>query len=215
MFKVIFENSDFVIIEKFGGISFEGEDGLLNSLRKDFDSIYGIHRLDKDTSGLMIFAKNKTVQSDISKLFQDRLVQKFYFAISEFRPKKKMGTIKGDLVKSRGGSYKLTKGLANPSNTKFKSCYFEDQSLRGFILKPLTGQTHQLRVHLKSIGSSILGDKRYGCTESDRMYLASVYLSFDYKNELYMFYKYPEEGELYKKVSFEGGLAEMVNNFNS
>ena len=145
----------------------------------------------------MLFAKNKKIQKDLSDLFTRRLISKTYLALSKFRPLKKMGTIKGDLEKGRGGNYRLLRTNKNPSITKFKSYYIEKLNLRAFVLSPLTGQTHQLRVHLKSIGSPILGDERYGTDKSDRMYLACIQLSFILNNEKFDFIHYPEEGDYF------------------
>lgn len=213
-FDTIFENKEFLIIEKFGGINFEGVDGLLSQVRALYPGSFGVHRLDRETSGLMVFAKTKSVQIELSKMFQDKQVEKFYFALSNSRPKKKMGTIKGDLVKSRGGGYRLSKGQENPSHTKFTSLYFEDEMLRGFLLRPYTGQTHQLRVHLKSLGSPVLGDERYGTKDDlnwpDRMYLASVYLKFEFLGELHEFYKYPTFGEKYLLINDSGQVAKQL-----
>jgi tRNA pseudouridine32 synthase/23S rRNA pseudouridine746 synthase len=220
-FDTIFENDQFLIIEKFGGISFEGVDGLLSQVRSVWPGSFGIHRLDKDTSGLMIFGKNKSSQIELSKMFQDKKIDKFYFALSSFRPKKKMGSIKGDLVKSRGGSYRLSKEMKNPSHTKFESLYFKKEKTRGFLLRPYTGQTHQLRVHLKSLGSAIIGDSRYGTQvkpgDSDRMYLASVYLKFEFSGKMHEFFRYPTSGtsflDLRDSSNIEGKLLEMIKSF--
>ncbi|MFT6630656.1 MAG: tRNA pseudouridine32 synthase/23S rRNA pseudouridine746 synthase [Bacteriovoracaceae bacterium] len=201
----IFENEKFIIIAKNPGIEFHGDGGIIELLRKDFPEIHGVHRLDKATSGLMLFAKDKGTQSELSKLFQSKKVQKIYIAISDKKPNKKQGLVKGDLEKTRNGSYKITRNLLNPSTTKFKSFYSPEFSLRGFYLFPMTGKTHQLRVVLKSIGAPILGDIRYGGTHSDRMYLHAFSLKFELKGELFEFENYPELGDLYldMKKSFE------------
>ena len=191
-YLLIAEEDDFYIVAKSIGVSFEGEEGLVQELRKSLGEIYGVHRLDKETSGLMIFAKNKNAQSDLSKLFSEKQVHKLYLALSLGRPKKKQGKIKGDLEKGRGGSYYLKPSLDNPSETSFISQFFEEQKLRVFLLRPKTGKTHQLRVHLRSLAASILGDIRYGTDTADRMYLSAIELSFSYKGKEYSFYHYPK-----------------------
>ena len=113
-----------------------------------------------------------------------------------------MGRIKGDLIKGRGGSYYLSKEQKNPSQTSFKSYFDEKRSLRVFLLEPYTGQTHQLRVHLKSISSAILGDMRYGSDPSDRMYLAATSLNFQYKDVEYKYKFVPNQGEHFVSNDF-------------
>ena len=193
----IFENDDFLVIKKNIHIDFHGENGLLEQLRAEYRQLFGIHRLDKETSGLMVFAKNKQVQSDISRLFEDRLVTKYYLALARQKPKKKMGSIIGDLEKGRGGSYYLKSTKLNPSQTIFTHKNLPESKLRLFILKPKTGKTHQLRVVMKSLGAPIIGDERYSKIESDRMYLHAFKLSFRYKQESYNFLSYPLDGDLF------------------
>ena len=124
-FNLLYENLDFIVVSKSCEVTFEGVEGILAILRREFREVYGIHRLDKATSGLMIFAKNKEVQRQISELFASRKVEKTYLALSKHRPKKKMGTIKGDLVKGRGGSFELKRSLKKPSITKLESIFLE------------------------------------------------------------------------------------------
>jgi len=192
-----FENDDFLIIHKPAGLEFHGGDGVLNKLRINHTDALGVHRLDRGTSGLMLFAKTKEAQRDLSQLFENKKVRKTYIALSNLKPRKKQGGIKGDLEKSRGGSYKLTRNMVNPSNTKFKSTKFSSSELWGFVLNPLTGKTHQLRVVLKSLGSTIVGDERYNGIDSDRMYLHSYSLKFKYKGFEYNFEGYPIMGKLF------------------
>lgn len=199
-FSLKFENTKFIIISKFPEVDFHGENGIVDCLRREFPEALGVHRLDKATSGIMVFAKSRDVQIKLSKNFELREVKKTYVAISDKKPAKKQGVVKGDLEKARGGSYKLTRSLVNPSYTKFKSFYNNDLGLRGFFLYPKTGKTHQLRVVLKSLGSSILGDKRYGGTCSDRMYLHAYSLEFSLDGERFEFFDYPVHGEKFLKM---------------
>jgi tRNA pseudouridine32 synthase/23S rRNA pseudouridine746 synthase len=212
MYKLIYENTDFIIISKKQGIEFHGEDELLDLIRSNIPECYGVHRLDKDTSGLMVFAKNKSVQSLLSKKFSDRKVTKKYLAFSKSKPSKKQGMVKGDLVKSRNGSYKMTRSLENPSITTFKSYYIEKFGLRLFDLYPKTGKTHQLRVVMKSLGASILGDKRYKGEASDRMYLHAYFLSFEFNDEVFSFEDFDIEGELFDSGEMTNLLIKLLKN---
>jgi tRNA pseudouridine32 synthase/23S rRNA pseudouridine746 synthase len=201
-YQLIAGNDDFIVVNKLPNVSFHSENGigLIHQLSLDYQQqIYPVHRLDKATSGLLICAKNQQACSELSLLFQNHQVEKYYLALSAKKPLKKQGLIKGDMERSRNGSWKLTKSLQNPAITQFFS-YSLGQGRRLFILKPNTGKTHQLRVALKSIGSPILGDIRYGPAitgkELDRMYLHAYQLRFTYKGENLRFSSLPEGNEI-------------------
>ena len=187
LYKIVHVEDSFIIVSKFPGVEFHGSNQLLSKLREDFSEVYGVHRLDKDTSGLMIFARSKPVQIELSSLFSTKKVFKTYYALSRLRPLKKQGSVKGDLIKARNGSYRISRTFSNPAITKFKSTYHEALSLRLFMLYPMTGKTHQLRVTMKSLSAPILGDSRYGGEKSDRMYLASYRLDFNLFDKQYTF----------------------------
>lgn len=204
--SLIFQNDDFLVVYKSEGQEFHGECGIVTQARKLFGHCLGVHRLDRDTSGLLLLAKNKETQSELSRLFSEKLVQKTYIAISDKKPKKKQGLIKGDMAKSRNGSYKLTRTSENPSITRFRSYGLADTRLS--ILRPATGKTHQLRVVMKSLASPIIGDKRYGGSESDRMYLHAYSIEFKYKNQTFIFEELPRSGDLFLEHSVE--IAEHI-----
>jgi tRNA pseudouridine32 synthase/23S rRNA pseudouridine746 synthase len=174
------------------------------------------------TSGLLILAKNIESNQVLSKMFEQRNVTKYYLALSNQKPKKKQGLIKGDMAKSRGGSWKLLKSKGNPAVTQFFSFSISlsaqnpVKGLRLFLLKPRTGKTHQLRVALKSLGAPILGDERYfpkaekGKSEVlsssntadsiwhvDRGYLHAWRLIFVYQGETFDISDLPQSGRLF------------------
>lgn len=187
-----------MVIEKPPGIAVHDSSnphaGLISQLRqsKNCQALYLCHRLDLVTSGLLLIAKNTDSNRVLSQCFQRGEVEKYYVAISDRKPSKKQGSVRGDMVKARGGSWRLTRDLQNPAKTSFLSftgpqIESEKPALRHFILKPLTGKTHQLRVALKSLGAPILGDDRYGGSLADRTYLHAAQLAFDYGGESYRF----------------------------
>lgn len=180
--QVIYENNDFLIVSKPAGIEYHGDSGLVALIRQDNAQLIGVHRLDRDTTGAIIFAKNKEVASKLGLMFQNREISKTYIALAGNKPSKKQGMISGDIVKTRGGSYTLKRSQDNPSITQFMSKSLFD-GVRLYWLIPKTGRTHQLRVVLKSIGVPILGDKRYGGDSSDRMYLHAFKLEFEWEGE--------------------------------
>lgn len=179
MLEIIYKDENFVVINKAVNISYHGE-GLHDELRASLGcDIFGVHRLDKLTSGVLIFALNSNIANLLSDLFRQKKVHKVYEAISLHRPSKKQGIIKGDMQKGRNGNWSLTRGSSNPAITKFESKLLAPSHRRYFTLYPKTGKTHQLRVALKSIAAPILGDPRYSNDQSDRMYLHCLEISFE------------------------------------
>jgi 23S rRNA pseudouridine1911/1915/1917 synthase len=181
-FEIIFEHSDFLIINKPAGISVhpsEKETGgtLANGLLEKFPEIKNVgenslrpgivHRLDKETSGILIVAKNQTAFRYFKKLFQDRKIQKTYLAWAWGNLKNKTGTIKAYLGKSNQNPTKQAvshnpEKLINPKTALTNYQVREELENKSLIeLKPKTGRKHQLRLHLQSIGHPILGDKKY------------------------------------------------------
>ncbi|MGB0665121.1 MAG: TIGR01621 family pseudouridine synthase [Pontibacterium sp.] len=198
MYQLLASNDDFVVVAKWPGVNVHADDhaeGLTRQLASDLGfPVYLVHRLDKATSGVMVFARTAQVAATLGEAFAKHQVQKYYWALSEHKPNKKQGLIRGDMEKSRRGSFRLSKSLTNPAVTQFQS-YSLKPGLRLFVLKPLTGKTHQLRVALKSISAPITGDERYGAVEQAvahvRCYLHAYALSFEWKGETKTFVNLP------------------------
>jgi tRNA pseudouridine32 synthase/23S rRNA pseudouridine746 synthase len=152
--------------------------------QKKYPTLHLVHRLDKETSGVVIFAKSASIASELGHLFKNHQIEKYYLALSMGRPKKKQGTIKGDIVKSRRSQYKLLRSHQKPSITQFFS-YSLKENVRLFLLKPITGKTHQIRVVMNSLSSPILGDYLYGGANSKRMHLHCFLMQFSFRGEKY------------------------------
>lgn len=203
-FSIIDQQIDFILVDKPAGVNFhdEGEigEGFFNHVKSSlaFDELYPVHRLDKMTSGLVIFAKTLAAARSFQKLFETHNVQKFYLALSDKKPKKKQGLIKGDMAKSRRSAWKLVRGHSNPAITQFMS-YGLGNGLRLFLVKPHSGKTHQIRVALNSIGSPIIGDNIYypsaSTVEYDRGYLHAYALQFSLNGKDYEYIVSPTCGE--------------------
>lgn len=187
--RVLFEHPHFVCMHKPAGVNFHSEAGgagMVEQVRQHFgsDHLFPVHRLDRMTSGLMLFARHAEANAVLSGLFAARQVEKAYLALSEHKPKKKQGRIVGDMARSRNGAYKLLRTTENPAQTRFLclgkvTMRAEDEELWAFVLYPKTGQTHQLRVAMKSVGSAVLGDTRYAGAAADRGYLHAWRLVFE------------------------------------
>jgi len=212
--KLIFDHPHFTVIGKPSGMNFHSEDGPGLAVQVQqmlgIEQLYPVHRLDKMTSGLVIFAKTLRAAQIFQTMFETREIEKFYLAISTRKPKKKQGWIKGDMEPARRGNWKFAATKNNPAVTQFVSVALRTGE-RGFLVKPHTGKTHQIRVALKSIGAPISGDIRYAHAEEakkeERGYLHAYALRFMFDDEVYAFILPPEEGERYLNDVFVSQLA--------
>jgi len=222
LLDIIFEHPDFIIFEKPPGLSFHSEDGpgfVVKAEQQLQTKLFSVHRLDKVTSGLIILAKNKSAAAKFTQLFtensqNEKQIEKFYIALSDQKPKKKQGWIKGDMVKARRGAFKLLNTKENPAITRFYSRSVIP-GIRAFLLKPYTGKTHQLRVALKSLGSPIIGDSLYASqNKSDRVYLHAFALKFNWFDEVIQVINWPKQGDSYQISEFEALKSQWSEPWN-
>lgn len=218
-FTLIDNQNDFIVINKNADISFHDEgainNGLFNQIKKtlSIEELYPIHRLDKMTSGLLIFAKNLNTAQQFQQLFSNHEIEKYYLAISDKKPSKKQGLIKGDMAKSRRGTWKLLRSNNNPSITQFFS-YAIGDGKRLYLLKPHSGKTHQIRVALNSIGAPILGDSYYYPNNEkydfDRGYLHAFALRFQLNGQQYRYLQRPSQGFHFNNDAVVKLLASLI-----
>ena len=200
MYQIIADETDFLVINKSAKVHFHSQDGaagVMAQLELDLGiKLYSVHRLDTMTSGLLLFAKSSEAAASFTAKFTAHQVQKYYLALAKGKPKKKQGSIIGDMAKSRRSMYKLLRSNENPAITQFFSQSVAD-GLRLYLLKPLSGKTHQLRVALASIGVPILGDSLYGGEEADRGYLHAYALQFELDGHRFEFCCMPSSGAFF------------------
>ncbi|MBL4908824.1 MAG: TIGR01621 family pseudouridine synthase [Alteromonadaceae bacterium] len=202
LFALIDQQDNFIVINKIAGVNFHDEDelgqGLFNQVKTqlNLNELYPVHRLDKMTSGIVIMAKNLATAQQFQQLFSEHQIEKYYLALSDKKPKKKQGLIKGDMTKSRRGSYKLLHSQKKPAITQFFS-YSMGDGQRLYLLKPHSGKTHQIRVALNSIGAPILGDNRYSGNKAERGYLHAYAIKFTLAEQQYSYLCLPTEGSLF------------------
>lgn len=164
---IIFENDDFVAINKPAGLlsipDREGKEfSLKNWLKDKYGSIFTVHRLDRDTSGVIIFAKNETTHKYLSKIFEERDVEKIYNGLVQGSLPEKKGQIDAPIMEH---PVKLGSMVINKKGKASLTDYevLEELGLYSLVqFRIHTGRTHQIRVHMQSLGHPIVCDELYG-----------------------------------------------------
>ena len=168
--EVIYEDKNVIVVNKPAGLLSEAKGEYCpERTLADFGLI--CHRLDRDTSGVMILAKTPEVQKFLKRQFQDRKVHKTYVAVVKGRPK--LDEARVDLPMMRDKK-RPTTFRVDASGKEAETFYKVLQSNGEYSLvelKPTTGRTHQLRVHMKYLGHPIVGDLVYGDGKGKRLYL--------------------------------------------
>lgn len=205
--KILYEDRTLIVLEKPEGIlsvatDFDKATNLHTILkrRQKAGRVFPVHRLDRETSGIMLFAYTLSAQKHLKRQFEKHLVEKTYYAL-----------VKGKLAIPRGTWESYLKedesfhvhSYPDPQSGEHAITHYEqvstysDKSL--LCLRPVTGKKHQLRVHCKEAGIPILGDPRYGSAQSaKRLCLHAQKLSFVHP-------------VTEKKMCFEGSLPEIFN----
>ena len=191
---IIDNNDDFVVLNKSSGISVQGGTKSKKNLIDIFTKSeifhgtkpYSVHRLDKDTSGVFIMAKNRETAQLLTSLFRLRKVHKTYLAICNGELEKNSGQWSEELIRYENG-----KKIVEKAQTTFK--VLDKNSNSTLVeMKPITGRKHQLRKQLFNIGHSIYGDKKYRSSTSDKginkdLMLHSYQIRFMIKDKRYTY----------------------------
>lgn len=190
--KIIYEDTDLIVVDKPAGLLSMASDSekqntayhqLTDYVRLSHPDqrIFIVHRLDRDTSGVMLFAKNEAVKRALQDNWKDAVVDRAYIAVVEGQVKKKSDTIKSWLLETKTGLMysSSTKGDGLEAITHYRLLKASDKySLLEVRLE--TGRKNQIRVHMKDLGHPIAGDKKYGSTTNPcgRLGLHAHLLSF-------------------------------------
>lgn len=177
---LILECEEFIAINKPFGLATQGGSKInisidhalayLNSMQKAEYRL--VHRLDKDTSGVLIIAKNLSSCIKLGEALKTKELQKTYLAVVCGKPLSKQGIIENYIGKDRAGSYDLV--VETKDGKLARTIYevlFQDKNVAMIKYTPQTGRMHQLRFHSKQLGCSILGDIKYGGEQFERMML--------------------------------------------
>jgi 23S rRNA pseudouridine955/2504/2580 synthase len=173
---VIYRDKDFLAINKPVGLSVQGGtnqerhlDGLLDGLKFDQpERPKLVHRLDKDTSGVLMLARSRAAAALMGKLMKQRTTSKLYWALVMGAPRPMQGSIELPLIKKKGRSMeRMTVCEEDDENGLFALSRYSvlasaGQQMSFVALTPVTGRTHQLRVHMSAIGFPVIGDGKYG-----------------------------------------------------
>jgi 23S rRNA pseudouridine955/2504/2580 synthase/23S rRNA pseudouridine1911/1915/1917 synthase len=164
---IIFENTDFVAVNKPSGLlsipdRAGSEISLKDILKERYGNIFTVHRLDRDTSGIIIFAKNEAAHKELSRLFESREMEKFYVGLVNGQMINEAGSIDAAIMEHPGKTTKMiTHVKGKPSLTDYQ--VLESFRLYTWVQFQIhTGRTHQIRVHMQHIGHSIVCDNIYG-----------------------------------------------------
>lgn len=192
---ILLEDRDILVLNKPFGLAVQGGsgtrhhvDGMLASLpneRGDRPSL--VHRLDRDTSGVLLVARTRKMASELGEAFRSRQARKTYWALVEGQPKPAQGRISLYLAKGEGmgeARGRRVEGVDHAAREKMRVAKHGDEDAQHSVtyyatvdkvhdrlawlsMKPITGRTHQLRAHAEAIGHPIIGDPKYGVMPKD------------------------------------------------
>lgn len=161
------------------------QDSLSDRVQQQFPEALTVHRLDMDTSGLILMARSKDSQRQLSQLFEQRQIEKHYMAVADGLLQPNKGEINLPLMSDwpNRPRQKVDHEHGKPSTTHYQLMHYDaDQNTSLILLTPVTGRSHQIRVHLQTIGHPILGDRLYAHQEvlakSGRLMLHASFLAF-------------------------------------
>lgn len=164
---IIFENDFFIAVNKPSGLlsvpdRMQSEPSLKDILLQKYGSIYTVHRLDKGTSGVIVFAKDENTHKLLSQLFEGREVEKYYVGLVNGVLMNKNGSIDAPIMMHPADNGTM---IIHPKGKPSLTDYEVLESFRFYSwvqFRIHTGRTHQIRIHLKQIGHSIVCDELYG-----------------------------------------------------
>ncbi len=209
--RIVYQNDDFLVIDKPAGLAVHGgsglQFGLIDALRQHLNdkSLELVHRIDKGTSGCLLIARDNGINRQLQNLFRERVVDKRYYALVCGRWSEQILTVRAPLLKNQdsGGQKKVIVAQDGQSAVSHftRLHQYEQASLLEVAIE--TGRTHQIRVHAQYSGHPLVGDQRYGQRQDNqrfnalglgkRLYLHARQLDFDWHGERISIIAEPDE----------------------
>ena len=174
--RIVYQDEHLIVVDKFHGllsIATEGEKqataySILSSFVKQqniTNKIFVVHRLDRDTSGLMMFAKSEEVQALLQSSWKESIVERTYMAVVEGQVEEPEGTIQSYIYESKALMMHTTKDKEKGDLAITHYRLIKSKPAYSLVeIKLDTGRKNQIRLHMQEIGHSIVGDKKYGAT---------------------------------------------------
>ena len=185
--NLVYENDNFFILDKWTGIATQGGskinisiDDIIKNISKQYNLV---HRLDRETSGLLIIAKDLKTTKYFGKLFREHLINKIYIATCQGSPKNRESKINLS-ISDKKDPYKFSKSI-----TSYK-VYQTINNLSNIIFSPKTGKTHQIRIVAKHLGCPIVGDTKYNIQNKykfEKLKLNAHMINFTFNDKEYKF----------------------------
>lgn len=185
-YDIVYEDNNIVIVNKKSGIEVVSEEDrdIISMLKKDNQEIFAVHRIDRNTEGLVIFAKNELAEKELLDAFKKRTITKKYLV-------EVVGKVNIDGIKTRLFLKKLAE-ISKVIIAEVKTSGYEEIKTNFKLIKYignnslleaelLTGKTHQIRAHLGYYGHYIVGDGKYGKGDG-KLHLTSYFIKFHFKN---------------------------------
>ncbi|MDN3610515.1 23S rRNA pseudouridine(955/2504/2580) synthase RluC [Vibrio ostreicida] len=198
--RIIFEDEHLLILNKPSGTAVHGGSGLkfgaieaLRALRPDARFLELVHRIDRDTSGILLVAKKRSALRHLQAQFREKTVKKYYFALVMGEWKSRCKQVNAPLLKNEVNSIVRVNPQGKPSETRFKII---EKFVNATLVQasPITGRTHQIRVHTQYSGHPIAWDDRYGDRRFDA-YTATVGLDRLFLHAANIQFKHPLNDE--------------------